>query len=196
MEIVLKDSVRSDLKVASVMLYVNGDTLKTKNLPLLNADRDRIMLDVSDLAELFPEKFPDNAHAIITYEDENEGLTYIREAGLVEVGSNVIKNAYAIRNEKGRDSLFVEFNIDLIPKDVSAPEQLLMLKQEAERYGFNLDQITNIYNQDTGNDEMLQELKKLNGYISDPMNRRSYISREIQLEFEAQEREVREMARL
>jgi hypothetical protein len=28
------------------------------------------------------------------------------------------------------------------------------------------------------------------------MNRRSYISREIQLEFEAQEREVREMARL
>ena len=144
-EIVLKDSVRSDLKVASVMLYVNGDTLKTKNLPLLNADRDRIMLDVSDLEELFPEKFPDNAHAIITYEDVNEGLTYVREAGLVEVGSQVIKNAFAIRNEKGRDSLFVEFNVDLIPKDVSIPEQLLMLKQEAERYGFNLDQITNIY---------------------------------------------------
>ena len=144
-EIVLKDSVRSDLTVASVMLYVNGDTLKTTNTPLLNADRDRIMLDVSDLEDLFPEKFPDNAHAIITYADENDGTTYVREAGLVEVGSRVIKNAYAIRNEKGRDSLFVEFNIDLIPKDVSAPEQLLMLKQEAERYGFNLDQITNIY---------------------------------------------------
>ena len=144
-EIVLKDSVRSDLKVASVMLYVNGDTLKTKNLPQLNAGRDRILLDVSDLEDIFPEKFPDNARAIITYADENDGTTYVRDANLVEVGSQVIKNAFAIRNERGRDSLFVEFNIDLIPKDVSSPEQLLMLKQEAERYGFNLDQITNIY---------------------------------------------------
>ena len=115
------------------------------NLPQLNAGRDRILLDVSDLEDIFPEKFPDNARAIITYADENDGTTYVRDANLVEVGSQVIKNAFAIRNERGRDSLFVEFNIDLIPKDVSSPEQLLMLKQEAERYGFNLDQITNIY---------------------------------------------------
>ena len=55
---------------------------------------------------------------------------------------------------------------------------------------------TNNYYQSTGNDEMLQEMKRLNGYLMDPMNRRSYISRDIQLEFDEQEREVREMARL
>ena len=83
---------------------------------------------------------------------------------------------------------------------ISFPEpDLKTVSQSVRRTGGNFapsNQITNIYNQDTGNDEMLQELKKLNGYMSDPMNRRSYISREIQLEFEAQEREVREMARL
>lgn len=83
---------------------------------------------------------------------------------------------------------------------ISFPEpDLKTVSQSVRRTGGNFapsNQITNIYNQDTGNDEMLQELKKLNGYISDPMNRRSYISREIQLEFESQEREVREMARL
>ena len=57
-------------------------------------------------------------------------------------------------------------------------------------------QTNNYYYQNEDNDEVLQELKKLNGYLTDPMNRRSYISRDIQLEFDEQEREVREMARL
>jgi len=55
---------------------------------------------------------------------------------------------------------------------------------------------TNNYYQNAGNNEQLQELRKLNDYLSDPMNRRSYISRRMQLEFEEQELEVREMARL
>lgn len=57
-------------------------------------------------------------------------------------------------------------------------------------------QTNNYYYQNEDNGEVLQELKKLNGYLTDPMNRRSYISRDIQLEFDEQEREVREMARL
>lgn len=57
-------------------------------------------------------------------------------------------------------------------------------------------QTNNYYYQNEDDGEVLQELKKLNGYLSDPMNRRSYISRDIQLEFDEQEREVREMARL
>ena len=57
-------------------------------------------------------------------------------------------------------------------------------------------QTNNYYYQNEDDGEVLQELKKLNGYLMDPMNRRSYISRDIQLEFDEQEREVREMARL
>ena len=141
-EIVLKDSVRSDLKVTSVAIVVNGDTLQTKHKPTLNDGRDRISLDVSDLD--FPEKFPENAYAIITYTNSDD-VVYTRDAPLVEVGSRVIKDAFAIRDSRGKDSLFIEFNIDLIPKDLSMPELLVMLKQEGDRYGFDLDQISNVY---------------------------------------------------
>ena len=141
-EIVLKDSVISDLAVTSVVLVVKGDTLKPKAKPNLNKERDRITLDVSDLD--FPEKFPEDAYAVITYTN-SDNVAYTRDAYIVEVGSRVIKDAFAIRDVHGKDSLFIEFNIDLIPKDLSAPEMLVMLKQEAERYGFKLDQISNVY---------------------------------------------------
>ena len=52
----------------------------------------------------------------------------------------------------------------------------------------------NYYQNDNG--ELLKELRQLNEYLRDPNNRRAYISREIQLEFDEQEREVRELARL
>ena len=142
-EIVLKDSVVSDLAVTSVALVVNGDTLKTKHKPTLNDSRDRISINVSDMK--FPEKFPDDAYAIITYTNIHDDVAYTRDAYIVEVGSRVIKDAFAIRNTRGKDSLFIEFNVDLIPKDLAMPELLVMLKQEGKRYGFNLDQITNIY---------------------------------------------------
>ena len=142
-EIVLQDSVRSDLEVTSVALVVNGDTLQTKYKPALNETRDRISLNVSDLD--FPEKFPENAYAIITYKNVKDDVAYTRDAPIVEVGSRVIKDAFAIRNVRGKDSLFIEFNIDLIPKDLSMPELLVMLKQEGKRFGFDLDQISNVY---------------------------------------------------
>lgn len=57
------------------------------------------------------------------------------------------------------------------------------------------NQVTNNY-YPSDNGEMLKELRQMNEFLRDPQNRRSYISREIQLEFDEQEREVREMARL
>ena len=57
------------------------------------------------------------------------------------------------------------------------------------------NQITNNY-YPTDNGELLKELRQMNEYLKDPNNRRAYISRNIQLEFDEQEREVREMARL
>jgi hypothetical protein len=83
---------------------------------------------------------------------------------------------------------------------ISFPQpDLKTVSQSVRRTGGNFaasNPTTNNYYQNTGNDEMLQEMKRLNGYLMDPMNRRSYISRDIQLEFDEQEREVREMARL
>lgn len=52
----------------------------------------------------------------------------------------------------------------------------------------------NYYQNDNG--ELLKELRQLNEYLRDPNNRRAYISRKIQLEFDEQEQEVRELARL
>lgn len=57
------------------------------------------------------------------------------------------------------------------------------------------NQITNNY-YPTDNGELLKELRQMNDFLRDPNNRRAYISRKIQLEFDEQEREVREMARL
>jgi hypothetical protein len=142
-EIILKDTLISELEVSSVVLVVKGDTLKPKSKPGLNETRDRISIDVADLD--FPEKFPEDAYAVITYKNIHDDVVYTRDAYIVEVGSRVIKDAFAIRDVHGKDSLFIEFNIDLIPKDLSTPEMLVLLKQEGKRYGFNLDQISNIY---------------------------------------------------
>lgn len=57
------------------------------------------------------------------------------------------------------------------------------------------NQVTNNY-YPSDNGELLKELRQMNEYLRDPNNRRAYISRKIQLEFEEQEREVRELARL
>lgn len=54
---------------------------------------------------------------------------------------------------------------------------------------------TNNYYQND-NSELLKELRQMNEYLRDPNNRRAYISRKIQLEFDEQEREIRELARL
>ena len=57
------------------------------------------------------------------------------------------------------------------------------------------NQVTNNY-YPSDNGELLKELRQMNEYLKDPNNRRAYISRKIQLEFDEQEREVMELARL
>lgn len=58
------------------------------------------------------------------------------------------------------------------------------------------NQTTNNYYQSPNNSELLKEIRKMNDFLRDPNNRRAYISRNIQLEFDEQEEEIRSMARL
>ena len=151
-EILLEDSLSVAYDVKDVQLIVNGKPLDCVN-PKLNKNRDRIMLDKLSEYLVLPEigKFPSDAKARITYVDEKG--TYVREVPIVVMGSSIIKEAYAIRHvnaskdskDKGLDSLFLLFNIDLIPADLSSPEMLVQLKQAAEPYGFDLDQIKKVY---------------------------------------------------
>lgn len=78
------------------------------------------------------------------------------------------------------------------------PPDLKNVSQSITRNGSNFapgNQTTNYY-YPADNSELLKEMKQMNDFLRDPMNRRAYISSKIQLEFEEQEREVREMARL
>lgn len=142
LEIILVDTIPQNISVKSIEVVVKGKSQMVNNVIEVNSSRDRISADVSDLT--FPEKFPDDAYAVITYETEN-GTCYTREVGLIEVSNNVINSSYAIRDKSGKDSLFIKFNIDLVPADIQNPDMLVMMKQELERYGFRLDDISNAY---------------------------------------------------
>ena len=61
---------------------------------------------------------------------------------------------------------------------------------------FAASNTTNNFYQKEDNGKVLEILERMEDYIKDPNNRRAYISRNIQLEFDEREREVREMARL
>lgn len=58
------------------------------------------------------------------------------------------------------------------------------------------NQTTNNYYQNTDNPELLYEIRMLRKYMEDPNNRRAYISRRMQLDFEMNENELKELARL
>lgn len=141
-EILLDDTIPANITVKSIETVINGKSQMANNVIKINSSRDRISVDVSDLK--FPEKFPEDAYAIITYETEN-GTSYTRQVSLLEVGNNVINSAYAIHDKGGKDSLFIKFNIDLVPVDIENPDMLVMIKQNLERRGFNLNEITNVY---------------------------------------------------
>ena len=141
-EILLKEPLPSGITVKSIQDVINGKTKKVHSVIEVNASRDRLTMDVSDIS--FPEDFPEDAYAIITYETEN-GTCYTRKVQLIEVGNNVINSSFAIRDKAGKDSLFIKFNIDLIPADIANPDMLVMLKQELDRHGFDLEDISNAY---------------------------------------------------
>lgn len=145
LEVLMKDSLSKTYDLDSVWIVVNGKNILCKN-PKLNDSRDRILVDVRDLELPGVGKFPKDATVLVSYTDgTGTGAVYYREAPIVEVGSFVIRDAFAIRNKNGLDSLFLQFNIDLIPVDVAHPEMLVMLKQEAERQGFDVDQVKKVY---------------------------------------------------
>ena len=136
LEIALTDTLSSNYFLEGVKLVVNGKTYECVN-PTIKGDLIKVKVD--GLALPGVGEFPkEGAKALITYGDKaGSGAIYRREVPVVDVGSNIIKDAFAIRDVKGLDSLFLEFNIDLMPVDVSMPDMLVMLKQEAKRYGLN-----------------------------------------------------------
>ncbi|MCQ2089496.1 MAG: hypothetical protein MJY93_04550, partial [Fibrobacter sp.] len=144
-EILLKEPLDSNAVIDQIRLVVNGDTLLCSN-STLSSDRERISVDVDDLKNELPVvgKFPDDATVLVTYkyvrgtnEDGTPKTTsYVREAPLLD-GIHLIKDAYAIRdtlNPKSEnsnfDSLFIQFNINLVPNDVRAPELLVLFKED------------------------------------------------------------------
>ncbi len=153
MEIVLKDTLEKGLEVHSVALVINGDTLKA--LTDLHLDTtsvndglyatklvNTISMDVSKLK--LSGEFPKDAFAVITYKND-DGNYYTRDVSVVEFGSQIIKAAYAIRNKHGKDSLFVEFGINIIPADLSEKEMLVALRQKKKDLIFFKNQISDIY---------------------------------------------------
>ena len=145
-EILLQDTLSKFVDITSVTLMVNGVMLTPATVPTLNGERNRVILkDVSDL--VFPEKIDENSYAQITYRDKSNGAVYVRQVPLVELGTNIIKAAHAIRDttKGGMDSLFVEFNIDIIPIDLSYPEMLIAMKQKGKEIFFGLGQVSKVY---------------------------------------------------
>ena len=145
-EILLQDTVPKSVSIMSVTLMVNGVPMSPATVPTLNGERNRILLkDVSDL--VFPDDIDLSSYAQITYKDNTNGATYVRQVPLVELGTNIIKAAHAIRDttKGGMDSLFVEFNIDIIPYDLNYPEMLVALKQKGKEVFFGLGQVSKVY---------------------------------------------------
>ncbi|MBQ3839829.1 MAG: hypothetical protein II819_07815 [Fibrobacter sp.] len=145
-EILLQDTLSKFVDVVSVSLVVNGVTMNPATVPTLNGERNRIILnDVSDL--VFPDDIDQSSYAQIVYKDKQNGATYVRQVPLVELGTNIIKAAHAIRDttKGGLDSLFVEFNVDIIPIDLSYPEMLIALKQKGKEVFFGLGQVSKVY---------------------------------------------------
>ena len=145
-EILLQDTLSSHVEIMSVTLMVNGVMMSPAVVPTLNGERDRIILsDVSDL--VFPDDIDLSSYAQITYRDKDNGAIYVRQVPLMELGTNIIKAAHAIRDttKGGLDSLFVEFNIDIVPKDLSYPEMLIALKQKGKEIFFGLGQVSKVY---------------------------------------------------
>ena len=140
-EIELSDTLSANYFLDGVKLVVGNKTYECVN-PVLKGNR--IVIDVENLDLPLAGKFPKDAKAVVTYGDyTNEDATYVRECPLVEIGSNVLEKAYAIRNNNGLDSLFLLYNINLTPSDIDMPDMLVMIKQQAARYG--IDNVQNVY---------------------------------------------------
>ena len=170
-EIMLLDTLSKFMEVTSVALVVNGVRMDPATVPTLNGARDRIILnDVSDLT--FPEDIGKNAYALVTYKDKENGATYVRQVPLVKLGTNIIKAAHAIRDttKGGMDSLFVEFNIDIIPYDLTTPEMLIALKIKGKESFFGLGEISKVYLPSRNIVVFVGENLKLQGGLKDSVS--------------------------
>ena len=145
-EILLQDTLPKNVSITSVTMVVNGKVMNPATVPTLNRERNRIILnDVTDLT--FPDEIDLSSYVSIEYKDETNGAIYVRKVPLIELGTNIIKAAHAIRDTSkgGMDSLFVEFNIDVVPYDLRYPEMLIAMKQKGKEIFFGLGQVSKVY---------------------------------------------------
>ncbi len=133
LEVILADTIPSEISVTGIAIVMNGDTVDVTSA--ITVSGSRIYASAEGLS-LETDKFPEDARVIVTYTSES-GTNYRRDTDLLQLGSHVIKQAYAIRNKSGRDSLFIEFNIDIIPADLNNPEMIVWLNG----LGFDLDEV-------------------------------------------------------
>jgi TP901 family phage tail tape measure protein len=133
-------------------------------------------------------------------------------------GGYIEKKQYAVMGEEGpewvasnkllrdKDTKPIVAALDEYQKgDTRALERITMpapaLKNvsqymPANGHNFAASNTTNYYYQAKGIDELLEETREMNKFLRDPNNRRAYITRKMQLEFEQQEEEVRAAARM
>ncbi len=145
-EILLQDTLPKNVSITSVTMVVNGKVMNPATVPTPNRERNRIILnDVTDLT--FPDEIDLSSYVSIEYKDETNGAIYVRKVPLIELGTNIIKAAHAIRDTSkgGMDSLFVEFNIDVVPYDLRYPEMLIAMKQKGKEIFFGLGQVSKVY---------------------------------------------------
>ena len=154
MEIVLKDTLPEGMQISSVSIVPRkgasavkvNSTAKVGSVQVSENEYsskkvNTISMDVSSL-KLTENKVDETAYAIITYKSAS-GTLYTRNVSL-KTSVQIIKASYAIRNKSGKDSLFVEYNVNLSPVDLAAPELLVMLKQGAKQFGF-VGQVSKVY---------------------------------------------------
>ncbi|PWL03714.1 hypothetical protein [Hallerella porci] len=154
-EVILADTIPKGMTATGLAILIDGDTLPVHNA--LSVSKNRIFASADGL-QIKSDNFPEDAKVIITYTSEQTGANYRRKGNLLELGSHVINQAYAIRNLHGRDSLFIEFNVDIIPADLKNPEMVTWLNGQ----GFDLDEV-NVYLPTKNTIILVGDSLKLNG---------------------------------
>jgi len=106
------------------MINSNGDTLIH-----INADGDRITVNVkgSDLAT-----YSVKASDVLKIHFTDGTQTYDRSMPLKEMLQGIISRAVVIRSTSGRDSLFIEYNVDITSNDISHKNTMILLNGQEQ----------------------------------------------------------------
>ena len=129
-EIVLADVIPEGYTVTRVQAVVKGTTHTGAGITVAG---ERIQVDVGHVA-FDAEPLGPNDSVLITYTDA-AGMTFVREVPLTMYSGNIINRAVVIRNPNGSDSLFVEFNLTILPTDLAFGEMMILVNAYGNNKG-------------------------------------------------------------